>query len=89
MKAPATADQGEAILRELMSTFGDSDTAALLVVRVQAGQRNEDPDVQILHMVVDGTNPRGLSEMIYGAVCAFIGQLIAGELEHVPMRKDS
>lgn len=89
MKPRLTPDECHEILRELMSTLGDNDTAAILVLRVQAGPDNEDPDVQILHMVVDGTNPRGLGELIYNAVCAFLGQLLTGELEHSPMRKDS
>ena len=59
-----THEQGEEIIRELMSQIGDADTAALLVIRVQATHDNEDPAVEMLtvQLAAGGIEHRAMRE---------------------------
>ena len=73
-------------MQSLHATIGDDDTAALVLIKVQANPDNTGCEAEVLHLIKHGANGEGVAAMVEGAAQQFAEDLVAGDLKSATSR---
>lgn len=76
MKQSFTPERGEEVMRELQAEIADDDTAALVLIRVQAPRGTTgDASAELLHVVDAQAGLGAVAKMVMAAAKEFCGRL--------------